>query len=133
MIGEALYRYNAELALPFAQQPDTVYWLKIAALVDVPQPVVAPIPPGTTQWGWHNRDYTINNPQASTAPSVVPGEYLDGIVPGTGSPIYHFQDDAVTGILDYTPAGSEWQSDYQPVSDVADELSVREQQRCGSD
>ena len=105
VIGEALYRYNAQLALPFAQQPDTVYWLKIAALVDVPQPVTVPPAPGTTQWGWHNRDYTINNPQASTAPSVMPGEYIDGLVPGTGVPIYHFQDDAVTGILDYTPVG----------------------------
>jgi hypothetical protein len=80
-----------------------VYWLKIAALVDVPQPVIAPIPPGVTQWGWHNRDYTINNPQASVAPSVNPGEYIDGLVPGTGLPIWHFQDDAVTGILDFTP------------------------------
>ena len=103
VLGEALYRYNAQLTLPFAQQPDTVYWLKIAALVDVPQPIVQPIPPGTTQWGWHNRDYTLNNPQASTAPNVSPGEYIDGLVPGTGTPIYHFQDDAVTGILDYTP------------------------------
>jgi len=103
VLGEALYRYNAELALPFNQAPDTVYWLKIAALVDVPQPVVVPIQPGTTQWGWHNRDYTINNPQASTAPAVNPGEYMDGTVPGTNIPLWHFQDDAVTGILDFTP------------------------------
>ena len=41
VLGEALYRYNAQLALPFNQAPDTVYWLKIAALVDVPQPLVA--------------------------------------------------------------------------------------------
>ena len=86
VIGEALYRYNAELALPFNQAPDTVYWLKIAALVDVPQPIVVPIPPGTTQWGWHNRDYTINNPQASTAPAVNPGEFIDGTVAGTDIP-----------------------------------------------
>jgi hypothetical protein len=103
VLGEALYRYNAELKIPFAQKPDTVYWLKIAALVDVPQPVIAPIPPGVTQWGWHNRDYTINDPQASTAPSVIPGEFVDGAVPGTNIPIWHFQDDAVTGILDFTP------------------------------
>lgn len=109
VLGEALYRYNAQLKLPFAQQPDTVYWLKIAALVDVPQPVTQPIPPGVTQWGWHNRDYTINDPQASTAPAVVPGEYIDGLVPGTNVPIWHFQDDAVTGILDFNlnpPVGS---------------------------
>jgi hypothetical protein len=102
-LGEALYRYNAELKLPFAQQPDTVYWLKIAALVDVPQPIVVPIPPGVTQWGWHNRDYTINNPQASTSPAVNPGEFNDGPVPGTNMPLWHFQDDAVTGILDFAP------------------------------
>jgi hypothetical protein len=103
VLGEALYRYNAQLAAPFAQQPDTVYWLKIAALVDVPQPVIAPIPPGVTQWGWHNRDYTINDPQASMPPNVSPGEHIDGSVPGTNIPIWHFQDDAVTGILDYMP------------------------------
>jgi hypothetical protein len=102
-LNEALFKYNAELKLPFAQAPDKVYWLKIAALVDVPQPIVVPIPPGTTQWGWHNRDYTINDPQASTAPAVNPGEFVDGLVPGTNIPIWHFQDDAVTGILDYTP------------------------------
>ena len=77
VLGEALYRYNAELALPFNQAPNTVYWLKIAALVDVPQPLPPgqPIPPDVTQWGWHNRDYTLNDPQASTAPNVNPGEY----------------------------------------------------------
>ncbi len=101
VIGEALYRYNAQLQVPFAQLPDTVYWLKIAALVDVPQPIVVPIPPGTTQWGWHNRDYTINDPLASTAPAVNPGEYIDGPVPGTNIPIWHFQDDAVQGNLDF--------------------------------
>jgi PEP-CTERM motif len=103
VLHEALYRYNAQLQLPFAQAPDTVYWLKIAALVDVPQPVTVPPQPGTTQWGWHNRDYTINDPQASVAPNVNPGEHVDGLVPGTNIPIWHFQDDAVTGILDYTP------------------------------
>lgn len=105
VLGESLYRYNAQLALPFNQAPDTVYWLKIAALVDLPQPlpIGQPIPPGVTQWGWHNRDYTINDPQASTIPNVNPGEFIDGNVPGTNIPIWHFQDDAVTGILDYTP------------------------------
>jgi PEP-CTERM motif len=109
VLGEALYRYNAQLALPFAQAPNTVYWLKIAALVDVPQPVVVPIQPGTTQWGWHNRDYTINDPQASVAPNVNPGEFVDGLVPGTNTPIWHFQDDAVSGTLDFNlnpPVGS---------------------------
>ena len=110
VLGEALYRYNAQLQVPFAQAPDTVYWLKIAALVDVPQPVLVPVPPGTTQWGWHNRDYTINDPQASTAPNVNPGEFVDGTVPGTNIPIWHFQDDAVQGTLDFNlnpPVGSQ--------------------------
>jgi hypothetical protein len=103
VLGEALYKYNAELHLghEFFEQPDKVYWLKIAALVDVPTPIVQPIPPGVTQWGWHNRDYTINDPLASTSPAVNPGEFQDGTVPGTNLPIWHFQDDAVTGILDY--------------------------------
>lgn len=105
VLGEALYKYNAELHLghEFFQQPDTVYWLKIAALVDVPQPVLQPIPPGTTQWGWHNRDYTIKDPLASTSPNVNPGEFQDGTVPGTTQPIWHFQDDAVQGTLDFSP------------------------------
>jgi PEP-CTERM motif-containing protein len=101
VLGEALYRYNAELKLPFSQQPDTVYWLKIAALVDSPTPIVQPIPPGVTQWGWHNRDYTINDPLASTFPAVNPGEFIDGTIPGTNLPIWHFQDDAVQGNLDF--------------------------------
>jgi hypothetical protein len=101
VLGEALYRYNAELKLPFNQQPDTVYWLKIAALVDSPTPIVQPIPPNVTQWGWHNRDYTINDPLASTSPAVNPGEFQDGTIPGTNLPIWHFQDDAVTGNLDF--------------------------------
>jgi hypothetical protein len=105
VLGEALYKYNAELHLghEFHEQPDKVYWLKIAALVDVPQPVLVPPQPGTTQWGWHNRDYTINDPLASTSPAVNPGEFQDGTVPGTTQPIWHFQDDAVQGVLDFTP------------------------------
>jgi hypothetical protein len=105
VLGEALYKYNAELHLghEFFEKPDNVYWLKIAALVDVPQPVVVPIPPGVTQWGWHNRDYTINDPLASTFPAVNPGEFQDGTIPGTNLPIWHFQDDAVQGNLDFSP------------------------------
>jgi hypothetical protein len=101
VIGEALYKYNAELNLghEFQEQAGKVYWLKITALVDVPQPVVAPVLPGTTQWGWHNRDYTINDPLASAVPS--PGEFVDGQIAGQN--IYHFQDDAVTGDLRFTP------------------------------
>ena len=96
---EELIEYNAELAFPFEQEPDTVYWLKIAALVDVQDYncdgvvdlsdlVLAP------RWGWHNRDYTIPDPLASVAPFVIPGEHLDGLL-ADGTAVWHFQDDAV--------------------------------------
>lgn len=101
VIGEALYKYNAELKLPFQETKNTVYWLKIAALVDTPQPIVQPIPAGVTQWGWHDRDYTINDTLASTSPAVSPGEVIDGQI--LGQNIYHFQDDAVQGDLRFTP------------------------------
>jgi hypothetical protein len=106
VLGEALYKYNAELHLghEFQEKADNVYWLKITALVDVPQPLPSPLPPNTTQWGWHNRDYTIVDPLASTSPAVVPGEHVDGTIPGTNIPIWHFQDDAVQGDLRFTPS-----------------------------
>lgn len=99
---ETLYEYNAELHLgkEFFQKPDTVYWLKIVALVDLPAGVqIDPPPTFAPRWGWHNRDYTIFDPLASTAPAVVPGEHLAGTIGGgpIPSPIWHFQDDAVTG------------------------------------
>jgi hypothetical protein len=103
VLNEALYKYNAELHLghEFFEQADKVYWLKIVALVDVQGP--APFPPTTAQWGWHNRDYTINDTLASTSPAVNPGEFPDGTIPGTNFPIWHFQDDAVQGQIQYTP------------------------------
>lgn len=115
-LGETLYEYNAELHLgkEFPQKPDTVYWLKVVALVDLPPGIIIdPSQPPTfvPRWGWHNRDYTVTNPLASTAPAVVPGEHIDGFlgpVPG-GTPVWHFQDDAVTGniVVDHlsTPMG----------------------------
>ena len=33
--GDFIYKYNAELANPFAEQANVVYWLKIAAVVNV--------------------------------------------------------------------------------------------------
>jgi len=103
-LGERLFEYNAELHLgkEFFQKPDTVYWLKVVALVDLPAGIIIdPNQPPTfvPRWGWHNRDYTIMDPLASTAPAVVPGEHIDGFlgpVPG-GTAVWHFQDDAVTG------------------------------------
>ena len=114
-LDEKLYEYNAELHLdkPFPEDNDTVYWLKIVALVDV-----ADIGVPMTQWGWHNRDYTIPNPLAS--PLVVPGERIVGDLPG-GEPIWHFQDNAVEGSVFVDTAGPNGakmpvidQADYQP-------------------
>jgi hypothetical protein len=89
-----LFEYNAELHLgkEFRQEPDTVYWLKIVALVN-------PFEEGPIQWGWHNRDWSIMDPYASTAPAVVPGEVP---IPSPFGPVWHFQDDAVTGPIDVT-------------------------------
>jgi len=89
-VPEHLYQYNAELNLAgqFPEQKDTVYWLKIVALTSDQQLV----------WGWHDRDYTTMNSLAS--PAVSPGE--SNIGPAV-SPIWHFQDDAVTGGVDVIP------------------------------
>ncbi|HEV8290377.1 MAG TPA: hypothetical protein VGP94_00570, partial [Tepidisphaeraceae bacterium] len=76
VIGESLYEYNSELRCPFQQKPDTVYWLKIVALVNQ-------VEDGPIQWGWHNRDWTVPDPLASTPPAVIPGEGIVGTVPGT--------------------------------------------------
>ena len=85
-----IYEYNAELHLgqEFHQQPDTVYWLTIAALVENP----------ALRWGWHNRDYTAQNTLASVVPDVAPGERFIPLDQGR-SGAWHFQDDAVSGSL----------------------------------
>lgn len=92
-LPEEIYKYNAELFLDkqFPEKQDEIYWLKIVALIDAPQT-------GTTldtQWGWHNRDYTIQNTLAS--PAVLPGEVDQQpiIDPGYPTKVWHFQDDAV--------------------------------------
>jgi hypothetical protein len=84
--ADPLYQYNAELALPFKEQKDTVYWLKIVALDNQATQ-------GTFAWGWHNRDWGIKDPLASPVPA--PGENIEGTV--GNSPVWHFQDDAVNG------------------------------------
>ncbi len=99
-LAEDIYKYNAELFLDkqFPQEEDEIYWLKIVALIDAPQT-------GTTedtQWGWHNRDYTISNPLAS--PNVGPGEVdqqplIDPLYP---TEVWHFQDDAVESLVTIT-------------------------------
>ena len=103
ILNESLYEYNAELNLgkDFPELADTVYWLKIVALVDVPGGLTFdPYNPPqnlATQWGWHNRDYSIQDPLAS--PNVAPGEFIEGFVGPAfqPTPVWHFQDDAVTG------------------------------------
>lgn len=128
LLSESLYEYNAELHLgqEFFEKADTIYWLKIVAMVDIPQAFPAPFntanpPPNATQWGWHNRDYTIQNPLAS--PNVVPGETQVGTVAGL-APIWHFQDDAVEGDIRIlpgpVPGGFQspiiFQQNYQPTN-----------------
>jgi hypothetical protein len=131
-LNERLYEYNAELHLgkEFRQEPDTVYWLKIVALVDSPFPVdpTDPFPDFLPRWGWHNRDYTIKNSLASTAPAVVPGEHIDGFIypspiPEIGTEVWHFQDDAVTGRIAVNVAGPMGQ--VMPVIDQSEHRPTR--------
>jgi hypothetical protein len=93
------FEYNAELHLDraFPELANTVYWLKIVALDEI-----GPNTPEDQRlrWGWHNRDFTIPDPLASRQPELIgpgPGEHNAGPLPGTNIPIWHFQDDAVTG------------------------------------
>jgi hypothetical protein len=99
---EALYEYNAELHLDkwfrekvAAPEQNNVYWLKIVALVNDFNPEEQGL-----QWGWHNRDWSIRNDLAAK-----PGDTPDGaersltatIPGGEFPPLWHFEDDAVTG------------------------------------
>ena len=83
-----LFFYQALLTTPFGEQAGTVYWLKIAGL----------FPAGTSSgWGWHNRDYTVQDTLAN------PGDVNENTI--TASPIiWHYGDDAVSGFLNYTPS-----------------------------
>ncbi len=95
--NEELFLYNAELEIPFEQKENTVYWLKIVALVDQDDPNQDDI-----KWGWHNRNYTIMDPFASVPPAVNPGEHIQGSFAdsaGNKIDVWHFQDDAVTGYV----------------------------------
>ncbi len=93
-----IYEYNAELHLgkEFPQKPETVYWLKIAALVE---PDATGVPP--VQWGWHNRDYTVADPFAlAVTPPVSPGErnQQSDFGPPYPTDVWHFQDNAVSAL-----------------------------------
>jgi hypothetical protein len=97
-LKELLYEYNAELHVGkwFDEQraaagANNVYWLKIVALVDAQET-------GPLQWGWHNRDWSIRNDLAAK-----PGDTPDGAerslttgIPAA-PPLWHFEDDAVSG------------------------------------
>jgi hypothetical protein len=93
-VPEHLYQYNAELALPFNEQANTIYWLKIVALED-------PSIQNPVKWGWHNRDWGVKDNLASPVPS--PGEHDEGplVLSNGPNPVWHFQDDAVNGQIDY--------------------------------
>jgi len=92
--GPELYHYNGELlsAQRFDEQPNTVYWLTVVALVDAAHD-------GNLTWGWHDRDWSTADPFASAPPSVTPGEGVVGSVSPDGD-VHHFQDDAVSGSID---------------------------------
>ena len=79
--GDDLYVYNAELANPFPEQANLIYWMSIVALTN--DPIIG--------WGWHNRDYQLTD---SLFAPVVPGETNIG---SAAFPVMHFQDDAVVG------------------------------------
>jgi len=81
-----LFQYEAELATPVPEYSNQVEWIKIVALTS----------DQSLQWGWHDRDYGIRDPLASTPPWVVPGESNVGT---SALPVWHCQDDAVTGQL----------------------------------
>jgi hypothetical protein len=85
-----LFQYNAELAIPFPEKAGEIYWLKIVAL----DPAHSPTDPASVQWGWHNRDWGLKD---NLAAPVLPGErdISGGVIPGL--PVWHFQDDAVSG------------------------------------
>jgi hypothetical protein len=97
-----LYQYNAELANPFPEQAGVIYWLKIVALNEPGTPFV--------DWGWHNRDYTITDPLAA---AQSPGETNLGTA---ANPVWHFQDDAVSGFISYPLGGLPQEGGFAPLS-----------------
>jgi hypothetical protein len=137
-IDGPIYEYNAELNLgnSFPETADNVYWLKIAAVVDLPlgfNPNFDPYNPGSnaasppvTQWGWHNRDYTIQDTLASTLTG--PGETQVGTIGNNVPPlpVYHFQDDAVAGdvrvVMGPVPASPLNPLIFQPVATMSPQL-----------
>ncbi len=110
-----MFQYNAELALPFREQANQVFWLKIVALDPAH---VSSTQPGALQWGWHDRDYGFMDNLAAGPPVPSPGEFNEA--PPGFAPIWHFQDDAVSGSLAFQtpvpPTGTLNQSGFTPTN-----------------
>jgi hypothetical protein len=123
-----LFQYNAELALPFREVPNQVFWLKIVALDPTH---VASTQPGALQWGWHDRDYGFMDNLAAGPPVPSPGEFNEA--PAGFAPIWHFQDDAVSGSIGpfpvpVPPTGPLNQTgftatNYQPIIDITPNIT----------
>jgi hypothetical protein len=106
---ESLYEYNAELNLDkwfnelkaTSRIVDDVYWLKIVALVDEQRE-------RHINWGWHDRDWSIPDFLAAKPGDTPDGaEHDEGPLPGAApTPVWHFEDDAVTGSIAIFPGMS---------------------------
>ncbi len=90
-----LFQYNAELRIPFQEQRGQTYWLKIVAL---DPNHISSTQPGALLWGWHDRDWGLKDLLAAP-----PGD-IDETPAGFTGPMWHYQDDAVTGSVTITPS-----------------------------
>ncbi len=153
--NEALFEYEAVLENPFPQDPNTVYWLKIVAMVDIDpaawvqiQNILAMNPGMTlcdflnlpftqqqqlgleqpiTRWGWHNRDYTRMDPYAATPPAVVPGEHNPRTYIPTLPPITGLPDDMVWHFQDDAVAGEVFIDEAAPEMPMVDQPTWKEE------
>ena len=80
-----IYEYNAELYLgkEFAQRPDALYSLSIAALVDIGPNQNPLTDPSVIRWGWHTRDYSLHNPHASSIDARFSDSVAGALPPST--------------------------------------------------
>ena len=153
--NEALFEYEAVLENPFPQDPNTVYWLKIVAMVDIDpaawvqiQNILAMNPGMTlcdflnlpftqqqqlgleqpiTRWGWHNRDYTRMDPYAATPPAVVPGEHNPRTYIPTLPPITGLPDDMVWHFQDDAVAGEVFIDEAAPEMPMVDQPTWKDE------
>lgn len=99
-VPATLYEYNAELNMDevFPHQIDTVYWLKIVALVD-------DLTDGPIRWGWHTRDWsTVVVSSTSVSPGLRAVGTVNDPTKNFNSLVWHFQDDAVSGNITVIPS-----------------------------